>query len=379
MATNSFGTHFRITTWGESHGKAYGVVIDGCPAGLELSEKEITDVLSYRKPGRNIHTTSRQELDIAHIYSGVFEGKTTGAPISIIIFNRDNNADDYTPIRKLLRPGHASFTYWRKYTIFDPYGGGRASARETVCRVAAGAIAKKILYLCGIDLIAYIRSVGDIASPSYVDHNITDVRQQIIDSPIFCACPNTEQMIIKLLHSVKSLGDSIGGIVELFTTPLPIGLGDPVYEKLEANLAKAMLSIPACKGFEIGDGFLSAQKLGSQSNDEFYIDDSENISFITNHSGGTLGGIANGMPIYCRMPFKPTSSIQKPQRTVDFIEKIPSVLQYTATARHDPCVAIRAVPVVEAMAALVLVDALVFNQSIDIKNITGKIRYTANI
>lgn len=379
MASNSFGTHFRITTWGESHGKAYGVVIDGCPAGLELSETEITDVLSYRRPGRNNYTTPRNELDIAHIYSGVFEGKTTGAPISIIIFNRDNNTDDYTPIRELLRPGHANFTYWKKYTVFDPYGGGRASARETVCRVAAGAIAKKILHLCGIDLIAYIRSVGDIVSPSYVEYNIDDIRHPVRDSPIFCPCPDTEQAIVTLLNSVKSSGDSLGGIVELFTTALPVGLGDPVYEKLEANLAKAMLSIPACKGFEIGDGFLSARKLGSQSNDEFDIDNSENISLTTNYSGGTLGGITNGMPIYCKMAFKPTSSIQKAQRTVNFIEKIPSILQHTATDRHDSCVAIRAVPVVEAMAALVLIDALIFNQSVDIKNITAQARATANI
>lgn len=379
MASNSFGTHFRITTWGESHGKAYGVVIDGCPAGLELSENEITAVLSYRRPGRNIYTTPRNELDIAHIYSGVFEGKTTGAPISIIIFNRDNHANDYTSTRDLLRPGHANFTYWKKYTVFDPYGGGRASARETVCRVAAGAIAKKILHLCGIDLIAYIRSVGNVESPSYIEYNIDDIRQRVRDSPIFCPCPSTEQTIIQLLHSVKSSGDSLGGIVELFTTALPVGLGDPIYEKLEANLAKAMLSIPACKGFEVGDGFLSTRKMGSQSNDEFDIDNSKNISLTTNYSGGTLGGITNGMPIYCKMAFKPTSSIQKSQRTVNFIEKTPSILQYAATARHDPCVAIRAVPVVEAMAALVLIDAIIFNQSADIKNITAQARETANI
>lgn len=372
MASNSFGTHFRITTWGESHGKAYGVVIDGCPAGLELSEKEISDVLVYRRPGRTPYTTPRKELDIAHIYSGVFQGKTTGAPISIIIFNEDNNPEDYVSITKLLRPGHANFTYWKKYTHFDPYGGGRASARETLCRVAAGAVAKKLLSLCSIDLIAYIQSVGNIVSPSYIDYNVHDIRPQIINSPIFCPCKNTEKSIINLLDSTKSSGDSIGGVVELFTTALPIGLGDPVYEKLEANLAKAMLSIPACKGFEIGDGFLSTQKLGSESNDQLYMDSSENIFFTTNYSGGTLGGITNGMPIHCKMAFKPTSSIQKPQCTVNFIEKIPSVLQHTATARHDPCVAIRAVPVVEAMAALVLVDALLLNQCIHIKNITGR-------
>lgn len=378
MASNSFGTQFRITTWGESHGKAYGVVIDGCPAGLELSEKEITDVLLYRRPGRNIHTTPRKELDIAHIYSGVFEGKTTGAPISILILNEDNNPEDYIPIKKLLRPGHASFTYWKKYTHFDPYGGGRASARETVCRVAAGAIAKKILHLCSIDLIAYIRSVGDIVSPSYINYDINEIRHQILNSPIFCPCPETQKKISQLLDAIKSKGDSIGGVVELFTTPLPIGLGDPVYERLEANLAKSMLSIPACKGFEIGDGFLCTRKLGSESNDQLYIDNLGNISFITNYSGGTLGGITNGMPLYCRMPFKPTSSIQKPQHTVNFVEKVPSILHYTTTARHDPCVAIRAVPVVEAMAALVLVDALLLNQSIDITTIISRMYDTAN-
>lgn len=379
MASNSFGTHFRITTWGESHGKAYGVVIDGCPAGLELSENEITEALSYRRPGRNIYTTPRKESDIAHIYSGVFEGKTTGAPISIIIFNRDNNSDDYACIRELLRPGHATFTYWKKYTNFDPYGGGRASARETVCRVAAGAVAKKLLHLCGVELIAYIRAINNITSPSYVKYNMDDIRGQIKTSPIFCPCPDTEQEILTLLHAVKSSGDSVGGIVELFTTNLPIGLGDPIYEKLEANLAKAMLSIPGCKGFEIGDGFLSAKQLGSEANDIFDMDSSGDIFLITNHSGGILGGITNGMPIYCRMPFKPTSSIQKPQDTVNFIEKTSHTLQYGATARHDPCIAIRAVPVVEAMAALVLIDAFIFNLSTDINHIISRVRESANI
>lgn len=379
MASNSFGTHFRITTWGESHGKAYGVVIDGCPAGLELSENEITEALSSRRPGRNIYTTSRKESDIAHIYSGVFQGKTTGAPISIIIFNRDNNSDDYACIQELLRPGHATFTYWKKYTNFDPYGGGRASARETVCRVAAGAIAKKLLHLCGVDLIAYIRAINNITSPSYVGYNIDDIRGQIKVSPIFCPCPDTEQEILMLLHSAKSSGDSVGGIVELFTTNLPIGLGDPIYEKLEANLAKAMLSIPGCKGFEIGDGFLSAEQLGSEANDIFDIDSAGEIFLTTNHSGGILGGITNGMPIYCRMPFKPTSSIQKPQVTVNFIEKTSSTLEYGASARHDPCIAIRAVPVVEAMAALVLVDAFIFNLSTDITHIISRFREPANI
>lgn len=379
MASNSFGTHFRITTWGESHGKAYGVVVDGCPAGLELSENEITQALSSRRPGRNMYTTSRNESDTAHIYSGIFQGKTTGAPISIIIFNKDNNSDAYTSIQKLLRPGHATFTYWKKYTNFDPYGGGRASARETVCRVAAGAIAKKLLELCGVRLIAYIRSIHNITSPSYVGYNMDAIRAQIKTSPIFCPCAATEQKILTLLHSVKSSGDSVGGIVELFTTNLPVGLGDPIYEKVEANLAQAMLSIPGCKGFEIGDGFLSAEKLGSEANDIFDLDSSGDIFLTTNHSGGILGGITSGMPIYCRVPFKPTSSIQKPQATVNFIEKTPHTLRYGAAARHDPCIAIRAVPVVEAMAALVLLDAIIFNLSTDINHIISRVRASANI
>lgn len=379
MASNSFGTHFRITTWGESHGKAYGVVIDGCPAGLELSENEITEALAYRRPGRNVYTTSRKESDIAHIYSGVFEGKTTGAPISIIIFNRDNNSDDYASIRKLLRPGHATFTYWKKYTNFDPYGGGRASARETVCRVAAGAVAKKLLRLCGVDLIAYIRTINNIMAPSYVGYNINDIREQINTSPIFCPCSDTEKEILTLLNSVKLSGDSIGGIIELFTTKLPIGLGDPIYEKVEANLAKAMLSIPGCRGFEIGNGFLSAGQLGSEANDIFNMDNSGDIFLTTNHSGGILGGITNGMPIYCRMAFKPTSSIQKPQHTVNFIDKTSDILQYRAADRHDPCIAIRAVPVVEAMAALVLIDAFIFNLSTHITHIISRVREPANI
>lgn len=328
MASNSFGQIFRITTWGESHGKGIGVVIDGCPAGLAITEAEINEALALRAPGQSPYTSPRKEKDHAEIYSGVFEGITTGAPISIIIHNHDAKSNAYEPIKNLLRPGHANFTYLEKYGVFDYRGGGRASARETACRVAAGAVAKKLLQHEGIHLTAYLDSIAGIQE--------------------------REAMMKKIDEAIET-GDSLGGIVSFEVTGLPIGLGDPVYEKLEANLAKAMLSLPATKGFEIGEGFQAANMQGSEHNDLF-INQEERIITQTNHAGGTLGGISTGMPLTGRVAFKPTSSIKKAQqtlnkngKTVDFI--LPE------GSRHDPCVAIRAVPVVEAMCALVLADA----------------------
>jgi len=304
---NSFGQIFRITTWGESHGKAIGVVIDGCPPGLEISEEEINLELAKRAPGKQPHTSPRKESDRAEILSGVFEGKTTGTPISIIIPNRDADSSKYEPIKHLVRPGHANYTYLKKYGIFDYRGGGRASARETACRVAAGAIAKKFLSQFGVHVEASLLERGEIEE-----------------------------------------GDSAGGVIEGRVEGVPVGLGEPVYQKMEAVLAQAMLSLPASKGFEIGEGFGAAKMRGSDHNQR--------------PTGGTLGGITDGEPLVFRVAFKPTSSIAKPQETKTLTgEK--AVLTLPKGSRHDPCVAIRAVTVVESMSALVLADAILMNRS----------------
>lgn len=362
MASNSSGTLFRFSTWGESHGIAIGVVIDGCPAGLPISDEEINVDLKLRQGGRTPYVTPRGEKDEAKIYSGVFEGKTTGAPISIIIFNKDADSSKYESIKDLLRPGHANFTYLEKYGIFDHRGGGRASARETACRVAAGAIAKKLIAHFGIEVVAYIKSIGTVImqNPSYA--SATALRRAARESPIFCPDASTAQEMIIALEKAKEEGDSLGGVIEFAAFNLPVGLGDPVYEKLEANLAKAMLSIPATKGFEIGSGFAASKMKGSEHNDAFIIDDKGHISTSTNFAGGTLGGISTGLPLIARIAFKPTSSIQKPQKTVD-VNKEEKEFKLPEGSRHDPCVTIRAVPVVEAMAALVLADALLMNRS----------------
>lgn len=321
MASNSFGTLFRITTWGESHGKAIGVVIDGCPSGLALSEADIQAELDRRAPGKTPYTSPRKEPDIAHIYSGIFEGVTTGAPISIVIYNQDVDSSSYQ--KEILRPGHAQFTYLEKYGIFDHRGSGRASARETACRVAAGAVAKKLLshynIICSASLLTSLEEVA----------------------------------------AAQAKGDSIGGLVEFTAFGLPPGLGDPVYEKLPANLAKAMLSIPAAKGFEIGEGFASATMHGSEHNDIFEKKEGK-ITTRTNHAGGTLGGISTGLPLTGRVAFKPASSIPQTQESVKTNGDV-THLRLSPSARHDPCVAVRAVPVVEAMLALVLADALLMS------------------
>lgn len=362
MASNSFGHLFRITTWGESHGKAIGVVIDGCPAGLPLSEEDINHELAFRAPGRSNYTSPRQEPDLAEIYSGVFKGKTTGAPLSLIIMNKDADSASYEPIKHLLRPGHANFTYLEKYgDAYDYRGGGRASARETACRVAAGAVAKKILQHHAIHTCAYLTAVG-IVSTRISEQDPLELKRKTLASPIFCPDPDAAESFMKAITTASSTGDSLGGIVAFIATGLPIGLGDPIYEKLEANLAKAMLSLPASKGFEIGEGFGAAQMSGSLHNDLF-IKSNNHIKTQTNHAGGTLGGISNGMPLVGRVAFKPTSSIQPSQATLT-LDGAPAALQLPHGSRHDPCVAIRAVPVVDAMCALVLVDALLMNRCV---------------
>ena len=360
MSSNSFGNIFRITTWGESHGKAIGVVIDGCPAGLEISEEEIHHDLLLRAPGRNEHVTPRCEEDRPEILSGVFEGKTTGVPISIVIFNRDADSSKYETLRNQLRPGHANFTYLAKYGIFDHRGSGRASARETACRVAAGAIAKKLLAHYSIHATAFLSNVAGIEI-NLPHSDPAELKKAVVQSPLFCPDVTATMHIMQKLNEAKVAGDSLGGIVGFLVTGLPTGLGDPIYEKLEANLAKAMLSIPASKGFEIGKGFEAAMMTGSAHNDAF-IHTQEKISTTSNHAGGTLGGISTGMPLDGRVVFKPTSSIALPQETVT-LDGEAALLSLPEGSRHDPCVAIRAVPVVEAMCALVVADAVLMQRS----------------
>ncbi len=363
MASNSFGKIFKITTWGESHGKGIGVVIDGCPSGIKLCNSDINKALVARAPGRSAFVSPRSEQDYAEIYSGVFEGMTTGTPISIIIMNKDADSSKYEPIKHLLRPGHANFTYLGKYGVFDYRGGGRASARETACRVAAGAVAKKLLNHFGIRILAYLHSMKNIVSkhPTISSENFNDIKSQIENNELFCPDPIAISKIKKLIDLLKKQGDSVGGVVSFHIDSVLIGLGDPVYEKIEANLAKGMMSLPATKSFEIGMGFDSASIYGSEHNDKF-INTNEGISTETNNCGGILGGITNGAPIYGRVGFKPTSSIQKSSKTVD-ISGQAETFKLPAGSRHDPCVAIRAVPIVEAMCALVIADAILMNRS----------------
>lgn len=363
MASNSFGNIFRFTTWGESHGKGIGVVIDGCPAGLELNEDDINQALALRAPGQNPYTTPRQEKDRAEIYSGVFAGKTTGAPISIVVLNQDADSSKYADIKNLLRPGHANFTYLEKYGIFDYRGGGRSSARETIGRVAAGAVAKKLLDQYDIQTCAYLSTVHTVTAV-LPTAEVESLKLKTLASPVFCPDKQAEQHMCGRIAKAKEEGDSLGGIVTFMANNLPIGLGDPVYEKLEANLAKAMLSLPATKAFEIGEGFNAVAMQGSEYNDAF-VQHQNKIQTLTNNAGGTLGGISTGMPLIGRVAFKPTSSIMKAQQTVDVAGQ-PSTFNLPVGSRHDPCVAIRAVPIVEAMLMLVLADALLLNKTVKI-------------
>lgn len=364
MATNYFGQIFRITTWGESHGPAIGVVIDGCPAGIEIDVAEINAELAWRAPGKTSHTSPRQESDHAEILSGVFEGQTTGAPITIQIANRDANADAYHPIKNLLRPGHANYTYLEKYGVFDYRGGGRASGRETACRVAAGVIAKKLLKYQAIEIVAYLKQIENIKVNSLNYQTLQELKQAVLLSPVFCPDPQASQAMQSLIQQLKVEGDSIGGIVEFIVHALPPGFGDPVYEKLEANLAKALMGLPASKGFEIGSGFQAVHMRGSEHNDPFVLEQGR-VCMTQNCAGGTLGGISTGMPLIGRVVFKPTSSIQKPQSTLTTTGEN-ATFQLPEGSRHDPCVAIRAVPVVEAMVALVLADALLMNRCVKV-------------
>lgn len=351
---NSYGTLFKITTFGESHGPAIGAVIDGCPAGLEIDENFIQSELDRRKPGQSKITTQRKESDTFKILSGVFEGKSTGTPIALFIENQDQRSKDYGHIAEAFRPSHADYTYEAKYGNRDYRGGGRSSARETAARVAAGAIAKLLLQKEKIEIRAYVSQVGDIKTPHYTKLNLSNTENNIV------RCPDeaiADQMIA-LIDKVRKDQDTIGGIVTCVIKNTPVGLGEPVFDKLHAELGKAMLSINAVKGFEYGSGFEGTQLKGSEHNDEFY-NDGEKIKTKTNHSGGVQGGISNGEDIYFNVAFKPVATIMKDQNSVD---KKGNETTVSGKGRHDPCVVPRAVPIVEAMAALVIADFLLRNK-----------------
>ncbi len=350
MAGNSFGQLFKITTCGESHGGAVGVIVDGCPPGLSISEIDIQQELDRRKPGQSAITTPRKEQDIIHILSGVFEGKTTGTPILLLAYNADMRPEDYQEMKNLYRPSHADFTYLQKYGLRDFRGSGRASARETLARVAAGAIAKKYLAQhLNLEILSFVEQVGDIRA-EINDKTVTlrDIEANIIR----CPDPETAGKMIELIESVKHEGDSIGGIIKGIIRHVPVGLGEPVFDKLSADLGKAMLSINAVKGFEIGSGFSGVTMRGSQHNDPYTVENSR-LKTKTNYAGGILGGISTGEDIYFRVAFKPVSTISKPQQTVN-LQQESVVLE--AAGRHDPCVLPRAVPIVDAMSALVVMD-----------------------
>lgn len=347
---NSYGTLFRITTFGESHGPAIGVVIDGCPAGLEIDEAFIQHELGRRKPGQSRITTQRKEDDTCKILSGVFEGKSTGTPIAIVIENTDQRSKDYSHIAETFRPSHADFTYDAKYGIRDYRGGGRSSARETAARVAAGAIAKMFLQQDGVSIDAYVSQVGAIQAPHYQELDLSKTDDNIVR----CPDPETAEKMIAHIDQVRLNRDTIGGIVTCVIHNAPVGLGEPVFDKLHAELGKAMLSINAVKGFEYGSGFEGVKLLGSQHNDSFYNDDGR-IRTRTNFSGGIQGGISNGEDIYFKVAFKPVATIMQDQQSVDVHGSETTV---SGKGRHDPCVVPRAVPIVEAMAALVLADFL---------------------
>ncbi len=347
---NTFGHLFRVTTWGESHGGAVGVVVDGCPPGIPLSETDIQPELDRRRPGQSSIVTPRKESDTVQILSGTFKGKTLGTPICMVVKNEDARPEAYCEVAEKFRPSHADYTYFAKYGLWNWQGGGRSSARETIGRVAAGAIAKKVLKeTYNVEILAYVKQVHKIKAKIDIDRvTLKDVESNIV------RCPDTEAAgkMIKLIERVRSQGDTVGGIVECIARNVPPGWGDPVFDKLDADLAKAMLSLPAAKGFDIGSGFDCVNFKGSQHNDPFRIKNGRVIT-TSNYSGGIQGGISNGQLIYFRVAFKPVATIMKEQNTVDIHFKNTTL---KGRGRHDPCVLPRAVPIVEAMTALVLID-----------------------
>jgi len=356
VAGNTYGQIFKITTFGESHGKALGVILDGCPAGLEIDETFIQNELDRRRPGQSSIVTQRKEGDKVEILSGIFEGKSTGTPISMIINNKDQRSRDYGHIMDKFRPSHADFTYQKKYGLRDYRGGGRSSARETAARVAAGAIAKLLLQKNGISIHGYVSQVGNITiSQDYKNLDFSNIE----NTPIRCPDLKVAEAMIDLIKKTRKKGDTVGGVVAAVVQGCPVGLGEPVFDKLHAELGKAMLSINACKGFEYGSGFEGAKMNGSDHNDVFKNEGGK-ISTTTNFSGGVQGGISNGMDIYFRVAFKPVATIIPAQ---DSINEAGEAVTIEGKGRHDPCVVPRAVPIVEAMAALVVADFLLRNKS----------------
>lgn len=366
MAGSTFGRLFTITTWGESHGKGIGVVIDGCPAGLPLKEEDIQIYLDRRKPGQSRFTTQRNEADAVQILSGVFEGKTTGTPISLVVFNMDQRSRDYGDIATYYRPGHADYTFDEKYGFRDYRGGGRSSGRETIGRVAAGAIAAKLLNELGIRIHAYATAIG----PVQIDRSAFDLEESL-SNPVGMPDAKAAKAAQAYLSECMKKQDSCGGMIECSITGMPAGIGEPVFEKLDANLAKAMLSIGSVKGFEIGAGFAAASATGSRNNDAFAMADGK-VTKSTNHAGGTLGGISDGSPVVFRVAVKPTPSISQTQHTVN---RSGEEIEISIKGRHDPIIVPRAIVVVEAMAALTVADLLMTNMSArmdHIKQIYGK-------
>ncbi len=356
MGGNTYGRFFRITTWGESHGKALGVVIDGCPPGIILSEEEINKELNLRKPKSDELSTSRKEDDRCEILSGVFEGKTIGTPISIIVNNKDVDSSAYEKIKGVFRPGHADYTYFKKYGLYDHRGGGRASGRETVARVAAGAVARKVLEkeIKRFELFSFTKNIGGIITTD-IDHNSLK-REEIIKDRLWCPDKKISEQMAQQIVKAKSQGDSVGGIIELVIKNVPIGLGEPVFDKLEADLGKGLLSIGAVKGVEFGGGFNLSNLFGSESNDQM-----NKTGFVTNRAGGIVGGISNGKNIVIRVAVKPTPSISKEQKTIDIQGNERAI---KIEGRHDPCAIPRINPVCEAMVAITILDHLLMQKSI---------------
>ena len=357
--SNTIGKSFKITTYGESHGTAVGCVIDGCPSCLELTDTDIQKELDRRKPGQSAITTPRFEEDKVEILSGIFENKTTGAPISMLIRNCDADSSKYFKIKDTPRPGHADLMWEKKFNIRDFRGGGRSSARETATRVAGGAVAMKLLKKFGIEIIGFCTAVGEVMvdksgiEDKFKNNSIQGLREIIESNPVRCIDQGAAELMEKLIVGCKNCGDSIGGVIELRVFGIPIGFGEPVFDKLSADIAKALISIPAVKGFEIGRGFELAKMRGSDANDEFIINNSD-IKTKTNNCGGILGGISNGMPIIVRIAIKPTASISQKQKTVNI--KTMKAAEIEIEGRHDPCIVPRAIPVADAMMALVLAD-----------------------
>lgn len=361
MYGSTYGTLFKITTWGESHGKGIGVIVDGCPAGLKLTEEDIQKFLNRRKPGQSKFTTPRKEADSIEILSGTFNEKTTGTPISLMVYNQDQRSHDYSEIANYYRPGHADLNYDTKFGFRDYRGGGRSSARETIGRVAAGAIAIKILNELGISLCTYTASIGPIS----IDKDNFKI-DSIMENPLYMPDTIAAQKAEKYLETCMEKHNSTGGIIECIIKNTPVGIGEPVFEKLNANLGKAILSIGAVKGFEIGDGFHVAKVTGVENNDSYTFDEKGDIEKTSNHSGGILGGISDGSDIVLRAAFKPTPSIGSTQKTVN---KIGEEIEINIKGRHDPVIVPRAVVVVESMVAITLLDMLLGSMTSRLDNI----------